>query len=97
MEINKNITPYAICPKCHTKIYYLIETERVYVTFDAVPDKQGNLHYDVAYIDQDLDWDTDYIIYRCPKCDAVLAKNEEEAKALFKIQKAEDAQDEDKI
>jgi len=97
MEINKNITPYAICPKCHAKIYYLIETERVYVTFDAVPDKQGNLHYDVAYIDQDLDLDIDYIIYRCPKCDAVLAKNEEEAKALFKIQKAEDAQDEDKI
>jgi len=90
MEINKNITPYAICPKCHAKIYYLIETERVYVTFDAVPDKQGNLHYDVAYIDQDLDWDTAFAIYRCPKCDTVLAKNEEEAKALFQKTKAED-------
>jgi len=80
MEINKDITPYVTCPKCHARIYYLIETERLYVTFDVIPDSQGNLHYDVAYIDPHSDSEGDY---HCPKCDAVLAKNGDEAIALF--------------
>ena len=89
----EDIKQYVICPKCHARIYYLIETEKLDVTFDVIPDSYGFLHYDIAYIDPHSDSEGDY---HCPKCDAVLAKNGDEAIALFQKSKAENKQNENK-
>jgi len=90
----EDIDQYATCPKCHTRIFYLIETERVYATFNATPDVSGKLHYHVIYIDPDSAWAGNY--YRCPKCDAIVANSEEEAIALFQKSKVKNKQNEDK-
>jgi len=80
LRLDEEGTPYAICPKCHKRIYSVLETEEVYITYDVSPQPDGTLNYDEA--DRDGAWDSEYEA-RCPECDEVIATSEEEVEALF--------------
>ena len=72
----ENGLSYAICPKCHTQITYLIAYMKVYKAFPDTSDSLGRLIYKKLN-----DWDSSYI-YVCPVCEEVIAEGEE-ARILF--------------
>jgi len=80
LRLDEESTPYAICPHCNKRIYSVVETEEVYITYDVSPQPDGTLNYDEA--DRDGAWDNEYET-RCPECNEVIATSEEEVEALF--------------
>jgi len=80
LRLDEDGTPYAVCPKCHKKIYNLELVEETYITYEVSPDAQGDLNF--VETDRDTAWDWDYQ-YTCPECDEVIATSEDEAEALF--------------
>jgi len=80
LRLDKDGMPYAVCPKCHKKIYNLEVVEETYITYEVSPDAQGEINYYEA--DRNTPWDWDYN-YTCPECHEVLATSEDEAEALF--------------
>ena len=82
LRIDEEHTPYAICPKCHKKIYNVVLTDREYITYDASPDLEfgSGLKFEETDSDIDLDFNA---TFTCPECKEVIATSEEEAEALF--------------
>jgi len=85
--------PYAICPKCHSKIYYLEAEEFIGAIFEhqiVAPNEDGELscyqwfNEDNTPGKKDIFEDCSYLDYsECPKCLQTIAETYEEAKALF--------------
>ena len=71
-EFNKEGIPFAICPKCHSKIYGIIEIETSYIVYKFSPDKIN--------IDDKFVWGSRY---KCPECGKIIAKSMGEIVALF--------------
>ena len=90
---DKKGRPYAICPKCHSKIYYLEAEEFIGAIFKhniVSPNEDGELscyqwfNEDNTPGKKDIFEDCSYLDYfECPKCLQTIAENYKEAKALF--------------
>ena len=80
LRLDENGEPYAICPKCHKKIYSVVLTDREYTTFELSPDLDGLLISIPRGRDADLDFEP---VFTCPECHEVIATNEIEVKNLF--------------
>jgi len=96
---DKKGRPYAICPKCHSKIYYLEAEELIGATFRyhiVAPNDNGELSCYQWFNEnnkpgkEDIFGDCSYLDYfKCPKCLQTIADNYEEAKALFQKKQKE--------
>jgi len=80
LRLDENGEPYAICPKCHKKIYSVVLTDREYINFEISPDLDACLIFVPKGRDADLDFDP---VFTCPECHEVIATNEIEVKNLF--------------
>jgi len=92
LRLDKEGTPYAICPECHKRIYSVVLINREYITYDVSPQPDGTLNYDEADREADLEYDN---TYSCPECDEVIAESQEEVKALFQEPEQETAQEQE--
>ena len=77
--MDKDGTPYAICPKWHAKIYYLVKTDTIYITYAVYLSLEGKIKYKEKQRDEA--WEG--YKARCPECHQVIAETEEEVEALF--------------
>jgi len=92
---DKKDRPYAICPKCHSRIYYLKAEEyfgKIFVDYKVAPNEKGELScYEWFNKDNTPGKEEPYPLakcsylkyFKCPKCLQTIAENYEEAKALF--------------
>ena len=90
---DKKGRPYAICPKCRSRIYYLEADEfvaKILRDYIVAPNDNGELscyqwfNEDNTPGKEDIFGDCSYLDYfKCPKCLQTIAENYEEAKALF--------------
>jgi len=78
LRLDEDGEPYAICPKCHSKIYY-VEEEHTIVN-RLYPSDENNIEWESSD-----DYDDTEANYRlvCPKCGKVIAQNEDEVLDLF--------------
>jgi len=70
---------YAICPKCHKRIYKLVAYVK---TYDVFENTQGKLRYKKLE-----SWDSgneSIYEYKCPECGEVIATSQEEVEELFR-------------
>lgn len=77
LRLDENGEPYAICPKCHSKIYYV--EEKYTITNRLFPSDENNIEWEAS---DDYDEREDYRLV-CPKCYKVIAQNEDEVLDLF--------------
>jgi len=85
--------PYAVCPKCHSNIYYLEARQyigKVFRDLIVAPNENGELscyqwfNEDNTPGKENIFGDCFYLYhFKCPKCLQTIAENCEEAKALF--------------
>ena len=90
---DKQGRPYAICPKCHSRIYYLEAEELIGKAYEyhiVAPKEDGELscyqwfNEDNTPGEEDPFVDFSFLEYfGCPKCMETIAETYEEAKALF--------------
>jgi len=90
---DKKGRPYAICPKCHSRIYYLKAEEfmaKILSEYTVAPNENGELSCYEWFNDDNtpgqedpLSDESDLDDFECPKCGEVIAETYEEAKALF--------------
>ena len=91
--------PYAVCPKCNSKIYYLEIKEyfgKIFVDYTVAPNEKGELSCYEWFNGDNTPGkeelyplvDCSYLNYfKCQKCREVIAETYEEAKALFQKKK----------
>ena len=80
LRLDTDGSPYAVCPKCHRKIYNVVLRELAVITYEVSPDLDTGLEYEE--VDREADWTWIYE-YTCPECHEVIATSEEEAESLF--------------
>jgi len=78
LRIDKDGEPYAICPKCHSKIYY-VEEEHV-IKNKLYPSNENNIVWESEKDDNDLEADYKFL---CPKCHKIIAQDEDDVLDLF--------------
>jgi len=77
LRLDENGEPFAICPKCHNKIYYV---EGEHTTTDKLyPTDTENLEWET----DDYDNLQDSYRFLCPECHEEIAKDEDEIMQLF--------------
>ena len=90
---DKKGRPYAICPKCHSRIYYLEAEEfvaKIFRNLIVAPNENGELSCYEWFNDDNTPGQEDPLSdesnlddFECPKCGEIIAETYEEAKALF--------------
>jgi len=75
-RIDKSNKVYAICPKCHNKIYGL----NIYRIYSQAIPRKDKTDFDYKNIYNDTDYAD---LYVCPACNEVIATSELVAKAIF--------------
>jgi len=79
LRLDKDGVPYAVCPKCKSKIYYLLKTDTIYIRNAVYLTRQGKIKYKET--ERDEAWEG--YKAQCPECHQIIADTEEEVEALF--------------
>jgi predicted HNH restriction endonuclease len=78
LRLDKDGEPYAICPKCHRRIYYVEEEHTI--KNRLYPSNENNIEWEPE--DDYDDTEANYQ-FLCPKCHKVIAQDEDEVLDLF--------------
>jgi len=78
LRLDKDGEPYAICPKCHRRIYYVEEEHTI--TNRLYPSNENNIEWEPE--DDYDDTEANYQ-FLCPECHKVIAQDEDEVLDLF--------------
>jgi len=77
LRLDENGMPYAICPECHERIYY-IEAENT-ITDIIYPSNKDKLEWEA----EDFNIAQQGYCFLCPKCHKEIAEDEYEILELF--------------
>ena len=78
LRLDEDGEPYAICPKCHSKIYYVEEKHTI--TNWLYPSDENNIEWEPG---DDYDDTEEGDQFLCPECHKVIAHSEDEVLDLF--------------